>query len=69
MLFAPVVEEVYPAGFATAVEVLGLTDRLEGAARGAAHFRGVTTVVAKLLVHGRAGRRSTSARRTPSRCS
>jgi len=49
LMFAPAVEEIYPPGFATAVEVLGLTDRLEGAARGAAHFRGVTTVVAKLL--------------------
>jgi pantoate--beta-alanine ligase len=49
LLFAPPVDEVYPADFATAVEVLGLTDRLEGAARGASHFRGVTTVVAKLL--------------------
>jgi pantoate--beta-alanine ligase len=49
VLFAPTVEEVYPAGFATSVEVLGLTDRLEGAARGVAHFRGVTTVVTKLL--------------------
>jgi pantoate--beta-alanine ligase len=49
ILFAPAVEEVYPQGFATAVEVLGLTDRLEGAARGSAHFRGVTTVVTKLL--------------------
>jgi pantoate--beta-alanine ligase len=49
LLFAPSVEEIYPSGFATAVEVLGLTDRLEGATRGAAHFRGVTTVVAKLL--------------------
>ena len=49
LLFAPAVEEVYPPGFATAVEVLGLTDRLEGAARGASHFRGVTTVVTKLL--------------------
>ncbi len=49
ILFAPSVEEVYPAGFATAVEVFGLTDRLEGASRGAAHFRGVTTVVTKLL--------------------
>jgi pantoate--beta-alanine ligase len=49
VLFAPSVEEVYPPGFATAVEVLGLTDRLEGAARGASHFRGVTTVVTKLL--------------------
>jgi pantoate--beta-alanine ligase len=49
LLFAPTVEEVYPPGFATAVEVLGITDRLEGAVRGAAHFRGVTTVVTKLL--------------------
>ena len=49
ILFAPTAEEVYPAGFSTAVEVLGLTDRLEGAVRGAAHFRGVTTVVTKLL--------------------
>jgi pantoate--beta-alanine ligase len=49
LLFAPSVEEVYPRGFATAVEVLGLTERLEGAARGSEHFRGVTTVVTKLL--------------------
>jgi pantoate--beta-alanine ligase len=49
IVFAPPVEEVYPAGFATAVEVLGITDRLEGAVRGAGHFRGVTTVVTKLL--------------------
>jgi pantoate--beta-alanine ligase len=49
LLFAPCEEEVYPAGFATSVEVLGVTDRLEGATRGAAHFRGVATVVTKLL--------------------
>jgi pantoate--beta-alanine ligase len=49
LLFVPSVEEVYPPGFATAVEVLGLTERLEGAARGSEHFRGVTTVVTKLL--------------------
>ncbi len=49
LLFAPTREEVYPAGFSTSVEVLGLTDRLEGAVRGSAHFRGVTTVVTKLL--------------------
>jgi pantoate--beta-alanine ligase len=49
LLFAPSVEEVYPPGFATAVEVFGLTDRLEGVSRGAEHFRGVTTVVTKLL--------------------
>ncbi|HEV2981057.1 MAG TPA: pantoate--beta-alanine ligase [Solirubrobacteraceae bacterium] len=49
VLFAPAAEEVYPPGFATTVEVLGLTDRLEGEFRGSAHFRGVTTVVTKLL--------------------
>jgi pantoate--beta-alanine ligase len=49
LLFAPAAEEIYPAGFSTSVEVLGLTDRLEGAVRGAGHFRGVTTVVTKLL--------------------
>jgi pantoate--beta-alanine ligase len=49
LLFAPPVEEVYPPGFSTTVEVIGITDRLEGAARGSGHFRGVTTVVAKLL--------------------
>ena len=50
LLFAPHVEEVYPEGFATAVAVTGpLTETLEGAQRGAAHFRGVTTMVTKLL--------------------
>jgi pantoate--beta-alanine ligase len=50
LVFAPSVEEVYPDGFATQVAVLGITDRLEGAMRGAEHFRGVATVVTKLLV-------------------
>ncbi len=49
VLFAPSVEEVYPAGFATSVEVLGVSERLEGAHRGPEHFRGVATVVTKLL--------------------
>jgi pantoate--beta-alanine ligase len=51
LLYAPAVEEVYPDGFATAVEVEGLTEVLDGEAgrRGPEHFRGVTTVVAKLL--------------------
>jgi pantoate--beta-alanine ligase len=49
VLFAPSIDEVYPPGFATSVEVLGVTDPLEGVARGAEHFRGVSTVVAKLL--------------------
>ncbi len=49
VLFAPAVEEVYPPGFATSVTVAGLSDVLEGAARGAGHFTGVCTVVAKLF--------------------
>ena len=49
ILFAPPVEEVYPPGFATSVRVAGLTERLEGAHRGAVHFEGVATVVTKLL--------------------
>jgi pantoate--beta-alanine ligase len=49
LLFAPSVEEVYPQGFATSVEVLGVSERFEGAVRGPAHFRGVSTVVTKLL--------------------
>jgi len=49
LLFAPSASEVYPEGFVTCVEVHGLTDRLEGAIRGSEHFRGVATVVTKLL--------------------
>jgi pantoate--beta-alanine ligase len=50
-VYAPAADEVYPPGFATAVEVAGLTEVLEGAAdqRGREHFRGVTTIVAKLF--------------------
>jgi len=50
VLFAPAVEELYPNGPAsTFVEVPGLGDRLDGASR-PGHFRGVATVVAKLLI-------------------
>jgi pantoate--beta-alanine ligase len=51
LLYAPQASEVYPDGFATEVEVSGLTEILCGTPerRGAEHFRGVTTVVAKLL--------------------
>ncbi len=52
LVYAPPVEEVYPEGFASAVEVGGgLTEVLDGdpARRGPEHFRGVTTVVAKLF--------------------
>jgi pantoate--beta-alanine ligase len=49
VLFAPGVSEVYPTGFATSIHVSGLTDVLDGAARGAGHFDGVATVVTKLF--------------------
>ena len=49
VLFAPAVDEVYPDGFATTVEVAELSMPLEGVARGTQHFRGVATVVTKLL--------------------
>jgi pantoate--beta-alanine ligase len=52
LLWIPESEQMYPEGFATAVEVSGeLTDALEGAPeqRGPSHFRGVMTVVAKLF--------------------
>ncbi|HEX8732296.1 MAG TPA: pantoate--beta-alanine ligase [Ktedonobacterales bacterium] len=49
-IFAPTPEEMYPAGFATWVEPSGpLTEYLEGARR-PGHFRGVATIVAKLLL-------------------
>jgi pantoate--beta-alanine ligase len=48
-LFAPSPQEIYPAGFATAVTVSGVSEPLEGVVRGQAHFRGVATVVAKLF--------------------
>ena len=47
-LFAPEAAEIYPPGFSTWVNVEGLSDRLEGRTR-KGHFRGVTTVVLKLL--------------------
>ena len=49
VVFAPTVEELYPAGAATFVEVDGLSNRLDGTSR-PGHFRGVATVVAKLLI-------------------
>jgi pantoate--beta-alanine ligase len=48
-LFAPSRDEIYPPGFATTVSVAGITEILEGAHRGPAHFDGVATVVTKLL--------------------
>jgi pantoate--beta-alanine ligase len=52
IVYAPAVEDVYPEGFSTTVEVSGdLTGVLCGdpTRRGPEHFRGVTTVVAKLF--------------------
>jgi pantoate--beta-alanine ligase len=47
-LFLPDAAEIYPRGFRTYVTVEGLSDRLEGRSR-PGHFRGVATVVMKLL--------------------
>lgn len=49
VVFAPEVEDLYPGGAATFVEVEGLSSRLDGASR-PGHFRGVATVVSKLLI-------------------
>ena len=51
LMYAPTVDVIYPAGFATHVSVDGLTDTMEGALR-PGHFTGVATVVAKLLIQG-----------------
>jgi pantoate--beta-alanine ligase len=48
ILFAPSVEEIYPDGQVTWVLVEGLSEKLDGRSR-PGHFRGVTTIVAKLL--------------------
>ena len=53
LVYAPSVETMYPAGFATRVRVAGIGERLEGAHR-PGHFEGVATVVAKLLLQSRA---------------
>ncbi|MFC1906310.1 pantoate--beta-alanine ligase [Chloroflexota bacterium] len=48
IVFMPSVAEMYPAQFNSWVEVGKVTEHLEGASR-PTHFRGVTTIVAKLL--------------------
>jgi pantoate--beta-alanine ligase len=49
LLYAPEPDVFFPAGFSTAVEVSGMTSGGEGSVR-PGHFRGVATVVAKLLL-------------------
>ena len=48
LVWTPTVEDLYPPGYQTYVVVEDVTTRLEGAAR-PTHFRGVTTIVAKLF--------------------
>jgi pantoate--beta-alanine ligase len=48
IVFMPSVDEMYPAQFNSWIEVSKVTERLEGASR-PTHFRGVTTIVAKLF--------------------
>jgi pantoate--beta-alanine ligase len=48
ILFAPRVEEIYPGGEISWVWVEGLSEKLDGRSR-PGHFRGVTTIVAKLF--------------------
>lgn len=48
LLWTPTVEEIYPSPYRTFVDVEEITRRWEGAVR-PGHFRGVATVVAKLL--------------------
>lgn len=48
-VWVPRVDDVYPPGFCTWITVEGLSDRWEGARR-PGHFRGVATVVARLLL-------------------
>ena len=47
-IFAPTADEIYPKGFATYVNVEGLSEQLEGGSR-PGHFRGVATIVTILL--------------------
>lgn len=51
-VYAPAEDDLYGVGFSTSIDVGRVTERFEGALR-PGHFRGVATVVAKLLVRAR----------------
>ena len=55
LVFSPNMEEMYPDGFATSVEVKGLTEVMCGVDR-PHHFGGVATVVSKLFIQSSADR-------------
>ena len=55
LAFAPALDEMYPDGFDTYVDVGHIADRLEGGSR-PGHFQGVATVVCKLLAMARPDR-------------
>jgi pantoate--beta-alanine ligase len=52
LLWLPSLADIYPPGFATTIHVSGVSERWEGEAR-PAHFNGVATVVARLLLRVR----------------
>ena len=66
LVFAPSADEMYPPGFQTWVDVTEVGSILEGRFR-PGHFRGVATVVLKLLAIVRPDDACTSGRRTHSR--
>ena len=66
LVFAPSADEMYPDGFQTWVDVTELGSTLEGEFR-PGHFRGVATIVLKLLSIVQPDAASTSGRRTRSR--
>lgn len=49
LVFAPTAQQMYPDGLTSSIHVSGVSERWEGASRGASHFDGVALVVTKLF--------------------